>query len=209
MRQAVRFGSVCVLCSAAILAPLQAGGGGVNSATSEVRAHNVLGRSADGSMDARLGEVAKLVKEPGRLTSRSRDTQPDQQERMKAFVTKYLAFLKTFGIKSGLVGNYEEFAANPFVHQGQVVGLYAVFQQMNSATQGVFSSVSERVHFVVAGIPSGKFTKPRAEVLLAGRVIGNVEIKLPGVGATLVPSLTYLGVLECQGSECRDNVTVR
>jgi hypothetical protein len=48
-------------------------------------------------------------------------------------------------------------SANPFVYQNQVVAIYGEFQQMNSATQGLFSSNDKT--FVVSAIPTARFTQ--------------------------------------------------
>jgi hypothetical protein len=96
----------------------------------------------------------------------------------------------------------EQLAPNPFAFQGQVVAIYGNFQQMNSATQGVFSSRDKA--FVVSGIPTARFTQQGGMVMLAARVLGNIEIKLPVLGPTLVPHLSFVGSAFCQQPGCSE-----
>ena len=69
-----------------------------------------------------------------------------------------------------------QLAANPFVYQGQVVAVYAVFVQMNSATEGVFSGSELGEVLLVSAIPPARFTQANSMVMLAGRVMGKQEI---------------------------------
>lgn len=120
-----------------------------------------------------------------------------QQDRIAAQVA---AFVKANGV-SRLV-TAEQLAANPFVYQGKVVAIYGEFQQMTSATQGIFSAQDKT--FVVSGIPMGRFTQQGSMVMVAGRVLGNTEIKLPILGPTLVPNVAFVGSAFCQQFRCAD-----
>lgn len=73
---------------------------------------------------------------------------------------------------------------------------------MNSATQGVFSSRDKA--FVVSGIPTARFTQQGGMVMLAARVLGNIEIKLPVLGPTLVLHLSFVGSAFCQQPGCSE-----
>ena len=75
---------------------------------------------------------------------------------------------------------------------------------MNSATDGIFLLGSDAL--LVSAIPSGRFTQARSMVMLAGRVLGKQEIKLPILGPTLVPHLSFVGTVFCQKQGCADYV---
>lgn len=121
--------------------------------------------------------------------------QADIQSRSAAFVVAN-------GVKHFVT--VTQLAANPFVYQGQVVAVYAVFQQMNSATEGVFSATEFNDVLLVSALPPGRFTQARSMVMLAGRVMGKQEIKLPVLGPTLVPHLSFVGSAFCQKQNCAD-----
>jgi hypothetical protein len=106
------------------------------------------------------------------------------------------AFVKTNGVKRFVT--IQQLTANPFVYQGQVVAIACDFIQMNSATQGVFSSYGR---VVVSGIPTARFTRPGSLVILAGRVLGNIEAR-PRSG--LVPHLSFVGSAFCRQPGCRE-----
>ena len=123
-----------------------------------------------------------------------------EQARQAQLAARSAAFVKANGVSRYVT--VQQLAANPFVYQGQVVAIYGVFQQMNSATQGLFSSQDKQ--FVVSAIPAGKFTQQNSMVMLAGRVLGNVEVKLPVLGPTLVPNLSFVGSAFCQQQGCSE-----
>jgi hypothetical protein len=123
-----------------------------------------------------------------------------EQARQAQLAARSAAFVKANGVSRYVT--VQQLAANPFVYQGQVVAIYGVFQQMNSATQGLFSSGDKQ--FVVSAIPAGKFTQQNSMVILAGRVLGNVEVKLPVLGPTLVPNLSFVGSAFCQQQGCSE-----
>src|SRR5262249_47541335 len=111
-------------------------------------------------------------------------------------------FVKTYGVTHFLT--VAQLSANPFVYQGQVVAAYVKFDQMNSATEGLFFESAGLHSLVVSDIPSGKFTQSGAVSVLAGRVVGKKEIKLPLLGPTLVPQLSYVGSSLCQKPNCAE-----
>jgi hypothetical protein len=124
------------------------------------------------------------------------------KEKEKAEVsTRSAAFVTANGVKHFLT--VKQLTANPFVYQGQVVAVYVIFGRMNSATEGVFGA-SDRELVLVSAIPSARFTQSRSKVMLAGRVLGNQEIKLPLLGPTLVPHLAFVGSAFCQKPDCLD-----
>jgi hypothetical protein len=123
-----------------------------------------------------------------------------EQRKQSEIAARSSAFVKANGVTHFVT--VEQLAPNPFVYKGQVVAICGVFQQMNSATQGVFSSHDQS--FVVSGIPTARFTQQRSVVMLAGSVLGNIEIKLPVLGPTLVPHLSFVGSAFCQQQECSE-----
>lgn len=127
-------------------------------------------------------------------------TDAAQARQRDAVLARSAAFAKANGVAHFVT--IQQLTANPFVYQGQVVAIYGEFQQMNSATQALFSS-GDRPSFVVSSIPAARFTQQRTMVILAGRVLGNIEIKL-GLGATLVPHLSFVGNAFCQQQFCSE-----
>ena len=123
-----------------------------------------------------------------------------EQTRQAQIAARSAAFVKATGVTRFVT--VQQLAANPFVYQNQVVAIYGEFQQMNSATQGLFSANNQT--FVVSAIPTARFTQQRSMVMLAGRVLGNIEIKLPVLGSTLVPHLSFVGSAFCQQQFCSE-----
>lgn len=125
-----------------------------------------------------------------------------QQRLQSEIAARSAAFVKAHGVAHFVT--IQQLTANPFIYQGQVVAIYGDFQQMNSATQALFSSNNDNSLFVVSAIPKARFTQQRSEVMLAGRVLGKVEIKLPGLGPTLLPHLSFVGSAFCQQQYCSE-----
>jgi hypothetical protein len=123
-----------------------------------------------------------------------------EQRKQSEIAARSSGFVKANGVAHFVTA--EQLAANPFVYQGQVVAIYGAFEQMISATQGLFSSQDKR--FVVSGIPTARFTQTGSIVMLAGRVVGNIEIKVPILGPTLVPHLSFVGSAFCQQQGCSE-----
>jgi hypothetical protein len=149
----------------------------------------------------REDHMAKVIAETQAARARQRDAAVEQQrQEQSAKAARSAAFAKANGVVRFVT--IQQLAANPFVYQNQIVAIYGEFQQMNSATQGLFSSNDKP--FVVSAIPNAKFTQQRSVVMLAGRVLGNIEIKLPVLGSTLVPHLSFVGSTFCQQQGCSE-----
>jgi hypothetical protein len=94
--------------------------------------------------------------------------------------------------------------ANPFAFEGNKLFLVVGFEQMQSATTGLFYLPDEGV-LMVNDIPKGAFSQ-RSKVLLAAKVLGNV--KFDGVVEGLmqvhgmVPNLKFLGAIICHDDPC-------
>jgi hypothetical protein len=110
-----------------------------------------------------------------------------QRQAEQKIAARWAAFLKTNRVKQ--VVEIDQLTANPFVYKGQVVAISGFFERMNSPTQGIF--LMRGYMFVVSGISTARFTQRGSAVVLAGRVLGNIEVK-PGL--TVVPHLSFVGL---------------
>jgi hypothetical protein len=117
---------------------------------------------------------------------REAELQQQRQAEQKA-AARWTAFLQKYGVKH--VVNVDELTANPFVYKGQVVATGGTFERMNSPTQGIFSARGRQ--FVVSGISTTRFTRTGSVVILAGRVLGHIEVK---PGPTVVPHLSFVAI---------------
>ena len=94
--------------------------------------------------------------------------------------------------------------ANPFAFEGNKLFLLVGFEQMQSATTGLFYLPNEGI-LVVNDVPKGEFIQ-KGKILLAAKVLGNV--KFDGVFGGLVqvhgmvPNLKFLGALICRDNRC-------
>ena len=101
--------------------------------------------------------------------------------------------------------NISEFFANPFIYEGKIVALPVSFQEMQSATQGIFSDVRNPFQaFVVSDIPKGMFKISGTIVVLAGNVLGKTKLEFPLFGLMQVPHLKFVGVHFCKENNCKD-----
>ena len=101
--------------------------------------------------------------------------------------------------------NISEFFANPFIYEGKIVALPVSFQEMQSATQGIFSDVRNPFQaFVVSDIPKGMFKISGTIVVLAGKVLGKTKLEFPLFGLMQVPHLKFVGVHFCKENNCKD-----
>lgn len=110
-----------------------------------------------------------------------------QRQAEQRAAARWAAFMKANRVKQ--IVSIDQLTANPFVYQGQVVAIGGVFERMNSPTQGIFSNRGYR--FVVSGISSTRFTLTGSDVILAGRVLGNIEVK---PGPRVVPHLAFVAI---------------
>ena len=147
---------------------------------------------------------AQKVRQQNEVLEQERRAEQKKQAAIAAqqaeIAARSAAFVKANGVKHFVT--VQQIAANPFIYQDQIVAIYGEFQQMNSATAGLFSVRDKS--FVVSAIPTAKFTQEGIMVMLAGKVLGNIEIKLPLLGPTLVPHLSFVGSAFCQEHGGRD-----
>ncbi len=144
--------------------------------------------------NARKEEEARRQAE--RLAEQRAQQQKAEEERRKITNRRDL-FTKENGVKAW--PSADALQANPFVHQGKTVAILARFEEMSSATDGLFAIGSNPI--VVSDIPSGAFTS-RRWVILAGTVLGKREVQLPLLGKVAVPHLKYVNVLPCSDEKC-------
>ena len=112
-----------------------------------------------------------------------------EQSRRNQIAARVAAFVKANKVKRFVNGS--QLAANPFVYQGQVVGMIATFVRMKSATQAIFSNGNNS--FVVSGVPTVRFTRQGSLLMLAGRVSETGD-------------LTFVGSVFCQERGCSDYI---
>ena len=125
------------------------------------------------------------------------------QVRQNQIAARLAAFVKANKVKR--IVTMSQLATNPFVYEGQVVAFDGIFDSMIARTGGIFVSWNGGQTVYVSGIPTSRFTQRRTMVILAGRVMGNIEVKLSGSGSTvLVPHVSFVGSAFCQESGCRD-----
>jgi len=161
-----------------------------------------LARQRDEQAGAENVRRAQAVRRQQAERSAELAAQATKQKEQADIQARSAAFVAANGVKHFVT--IRQLAANPFVYQGQVVAVYAVFEQMNSATEGLFSGSEFSDVLLVSGAPSARFTQPRSMVMLAGRVVGKQEVKLPLLGPTLVPHLSFVGSAFCQKQNCLD-----
>ena len=93
---------------------------------------------------------------------------------------------------------------NPFAFEGDKLFLVVGFEQMQSATTGLFYLPTEGI-LVVNDIPKGTFIK-KGKILLAAKVLGNVKFDGDVGGLVqvhgMVPNLKFLGALICRDDRC-------
>lgn len=121
-----------------------------------------------------------------------------EKERKEAH-ERYVEFVKRSKITDW--PSMETLSVNPFIYENKVVGIVSGFEMMISATEGLFEGDDEP--FVVSKIPRG-LLKSKGNVVLAARVLGKKETKLPLLGTVLLPHLQFVDVYICKSAKCRD-----
>lgn len=149
--------------------------------------------------DVLIAHPEKQAAEAAAVALHAEGRRQAEQRKRSEVAARSAAFVRTNGVAHFVT--IQQLVTNPFVYQGQVVAIPGDFEQMHSAAQGLFSSHGR--HFVVSGIPTAMFTQ-RSAVLVAGRVLGKIEIKVSSLGSTLVPHLSFVGKAFCQQPGCGD-----
>jgi hypothetical protein len=131
----------------------------------------------------------------------------EQQEKERKEVTaRFNEFVAKYGVKEW--PSSQALYANPFVYEGKTIAIFANFSQMVSPTQGYFLGADSKSGdfdlIVVSDIPKGLFTS-KTLVILACRVLGKTEVKVPLFGGTAsAPHLKFVGVYICKDWGCKD-----
>ena len=126
-------------------------------------------------------------------------------DRSAASKAQFTQFVKKHGLVEKAV---KGLSANPFAFEGQNLLIPTEFQQMQTATAGLFYVPDEGV-IMVTDIPKATFAA-KGKVLLAGKVTGNTPFDgvvgglLPVKG--MIPSIKYLGALICSDDRCGETV---
>jgi hypothetical protein len=94
--------------------------------------------------------------------------------------------------------NVHTLKTNPFPYRDKVVGVYASFSQMLSEKEALFGDL------LVTGLPATEFTVAGSEVVLAARVVGLKQTRLPMGFEVPLPQVAYLGVFKCTAPRCTD-----
>lgn len=148
------------------------------------------------SVNWQIGTFTKAERE--RQKSEARKA---KEEAKKTAVRKrYNEFVEKYNVKEW--PSIDELYANPFVYQGNTIAINASFETMETAIQGILSSKGK--FFVVSNIPNGLFKTGGQSVVIAGKVLGKTETKLPLVGTIQVPHLKFVGVHFCEEYDCND-----
>src|ERR1017187_8527624 len=114
-------------------------GAGVMNLPSELATDQQLAWDSYVNQPIREDHMAKVIAETQAARARQRDAAVEQQrQEQSAKAARSAAFAKANGVVRFVT--IQQLAANPFVYQNQIVAIYGEFQQMNSATQGLFSS---------------------------------------------------------------------
>jgi len=120
-----------------------------------------------------------------------------EQQKKQEIAGMRESFVKKNGVQAWPAA--DALIANPFVFQGKTVAVISRFEEMSSATDGLFMVGGSPVF--VTDIPIGMFTS-KHWMLLAGTVVGKKEIQLPMAGKMAVTHLKYAGSLNCADQEC-------
>ena len=124
---------------------------------------------------------------------RQRAEQAQQQaqralnQRVQAYADKY-----------GAIGwaKWDILRANPFAHKNKVFLFNTSLSRMITPTSGIFEG-----DILVSDIPKNAFTNTN-KVTLAGKVLGNTNVKNQMGGEASVPHIKYLNHIVCQSSDC-------
>jgi len=93
---------------------------------------------------------------------------------------------------------------NPFALEGQVVAVRIPFTSMLERDKALFAAEGMPACGIVAsGVPSGTFSTDAFYAILAGRVVGKTDVKLP-VGVVSLPHVKFVGVHKCRQKNCAE-----
>ena len=123
-----------------------------------------------------------------------RRTRERERKEQAAARTLYDAFTNKNRIAAW--PSLRELNVNPFVYEGQIVGLRTRFRTMISKNEGLFGHYPDRL-VRVSNTPKGQFVE-EVDVLLAAKVIGKESTTVPPGGELLIPHVGFIGVYVCK-----------
>jgi hypothetical protein len=121
----------------------------------------------------------------------------DQQQMLKQEADNDRSVFEGFSNPERL--SMAQLTANPFAYQGKVIGVVAMFIQMLSSDEALFTPVRDGIFgaaggpLVLHGVPSTQFTLPNGYVALAFTVTGTETVQ--GVSAA---AGTFIGSVACR-----------
>ncbi len=161
----------------------------------------VLAEWRKGYMDAGgLWVYRNMVIEQRKAEQKAKEEAERREATLRPIRQRLKGFKERYEVADLLSCN--ALATNPYTFEGKVVAVYGAFDSMVARDKGVFSS--GECGFSVSSIPSGTFGTRRWYVLIAGKVLGQTEVKVPLLGAIQVPHLRFVGVHICQEEKCTD-----
>ncbi|HED15063.1 MAG TPA: hypothetical protein ENI62_15690 [Gammaproteobacteria bacterium] len=129
----------------------------------------------------------------------------EQEAKSRALAEKVQGSRRVFNEFTGraqvvLWPNISDLRANPFVFRDKVIGIVTNFDTMIAENEAIFT-VGGPIN--VVDIPTTRFQRAGATVLLAANVAGLKQIEMLGAKYT-VPSLEYLDAYLCKSNDCKD-----
>lgn len=150
----------------------------------------------------KAAQEARMREQKARLEAESREQGARREARIAAARQELAAFLEKYGAREAV--SCSELSVNPFTFAGQVVAVPMHFDSMLERDRGLFATGKlSRCAVVASGIPAGTFSTRRVYVLVAGRVIGKTDVKLP-FGPLSVPHLKFVGAHICREADCAE-----
>jgi hypothetical protein len=147
----------------------------------------------------RLTQTKNIYRETLEQQRQARAAQQKLQARISEMRAQYDKFVNDGGVTNW--PSIDDFISNPFVFQGQVIGVLTTFREMSGPDTGLFAIGGKPM--VVSGIPLGTLKRPTV-VLLAGSVIGKDQIDTPFGGKLMAPHLKFVQAHICQDDQCED-----
>ena len=106
--------------------------------------------------------------------------------------------------KIGTLANPELLKTNVFVYKDNVVGVYAIFDQMVSPSEAAFALPGTGVHKIfVTGVPTLEFSTGRQSIILAVKIFGIKTFKVLGTDFN-APYGNYVGSYKCKMRNCKE-----
>lgn len=148
-------------------------------------------------------EVKKKNEEETRRNEEKKRTVEEENRKLE-ISKQYDSFMSKYGIQEWPAP--ETVSTNPFIFEGKIVAIVADFEEMLSATQGIFligHFIDARdTPIIVSSIPKGILSK-KGTVVLAGRGLGKTVLEGP-LGAMKIPHVEFVGIHFCSNLRCSE-----